>query len=65
MDNPQGEVHTLIYGLPPCGFSDKTPIDWPPGHRWTEYWNLDDITCGPCKEATEKYLKTSRISKSF
>jgi hypothetical protein len=27
-------VHTLLHGLPLCGFTTLPPNDWPAGHYW-------------------------------
>jgi hypothetical protein len=58
MNNPEGEVHTLISGRPPCGFSDDVPGNWPPGHRWTDYRDVKNITCPDCREAAEKLQRS-------
>lgn len=55
---PKEIVHILSLGRPLCGFADTTLKDWPAGHKWTGYGQLDLATCPDCiKRAKEKQTK--------
>jgi hypothetical protein len=56
-------VHGLLHGYPLCGFSSKVPRDWPPGHVWVIFMDIDDITCGPCKKKAEEISKEETAGK--
>ena len=43
-------VHALLYGLPLCGFSSRTPGNWPEGHMWVGVKDVERISCPRCKE---------------
>ena len=53
----QETVHGLLYGNVLCGFDQRTPNQWPPGHVWVAYFNLDEMTCQACKKEAEKIIK--------
>lgn len=47
-------VHVLRAGLPICGFSDRVPMYWPPGHVWVTYGQgVRDVTCEKCRATAE------------
>ena len=47
-------VHILAYGLPMCGFSDKTPSEWPPDHAWVSIEHEHLASCEGCILASER-----------
>ncbi len=50
-------VHALIDGkLPGCGFTDRTPEYWPESQTWTDWPDLDRITCSQCQKYSQDRL---------
>lgn len=45
------DVHALWGGQALCGFTSKTPNEWPPGHSWVRPEELGLITCVFCQVA--------------
>lgn len=51
-------VHVLHHGRVLCGFSDKVPGEWPPGHRWISI--IDEwahLNCEECRKRVREFAR--------
>ena len=53
-------MHGIRQGLPLCGFTSNIPIEWPDGHRWTGFPDIDNMTCEKCIEEA-KHIRDKNL----
>ena len=53
-------VHVLYHGLPLCGFSNLTPVNWEKGNLWVGVADRDKATCSTCSTLAERKMEDKK-----
>ncbi|OGY99349.1 MAG: hypothetical protein A3B13_02950 [Candidatus Liptonbacteria bacterium RIFCSPLOWO2_01_FULL_45_15] len=47
-------IHGIQSGLPLCGFSHDVPKNWPNGHTFVLFYDVENMTCSSCRQEARR-----------